>query len=317
MQAIRSGVMRCAAATAVSVVVSLAFIPAAHAVLPTPWVPQFEVQAPDAAGNLVEVVPEPTSAPDPAPSLAPTGSEVLWRGDMEEGSLADWFAPSTSASGSYGGGEYNSGSGDTVNTSSPAHSGTQSAKATVNGSGGTRLFRWKELRENRELYLESWFYFPANATLIADPGSGRYWNIFQLKSRSTSGANDPFWYVDLKNNGGGSLRPTLLWWPGVEGPHQGESGRFRRYQPPAGTTIPTGRWFKLKWRVRQSKDFDGLLQVWLDDKLIFDQQGVRTSYANCTYNSWCTTNEWSVNNYTDGLDKLPYSIYIDDAQISR
>jgi hypothetical protein len=69
--------------------------------------------------------------------------------------------------------------------------------------------------------------------------------------------------------------------------------------------------------LRQSKDFDGYLQIWIDGQLVFDQTGIRTSYQNCNSNSWCTSNEWSVNNYSDGLSASPATMYFDDAQISR
>ena len=64
-----------------------------------------------------------------------------------------------------------------------------------------------------------------------------------------------------------------------------------------------------------SLDFDGFLRVYQDGQLIFDQSNVRTSYANCNYNAWCTSNAWSVNNYSDGLTPVPAVIYLDDAVI--
>jgi hypothetical protein len=231
---------------------------------------------------------------------------------MEEGSLADWYFPESSAVRSYGGGEYNSDGGDSVASSERARSGAWAVKATLPGAGGTRLFRWQEARANRDLVYEAWFYLPAAYRI-----TGNYWNLFQFKSRSTAGAVDPLWFVDLVTTADGSLRPTLIWWHRtLEGPRPGQAG-LRRLQPLSPVTVPAGRWFSLKARLHQSKDFDGTLQVWLDGQLIFDQTGVRTSFNNCAYNSWCATNEWSVNNYSDGLNASPATLYIDDAQISR
>jgi len=263
----------------------------------------------------VRQVPPPSTSPPPDTSQ-PVSSDVIWRGDMESGSLSDWYAPETSATGNYGGGEYNSGGGDTAAVPGMAHSGLYSAQANLlSGSGGTRLFRWREPRANRELVYSAWFYIPSAFRLTGDPSNGHFWDIFQFKSRSTSGAIDPMWYLDLQNRSDGSLYPTLLWWhKTLPGPHLGESG-FRRYEPPANVSIPTGRWFQVTARMRQSKDFDGYVQFWIDGQLAFDQQGIRTSYENCSFNAWCTSDEWSVNNYSDGLTPSPSSLYIDDAQI--
>ncbi len=108
-----------------------------------------------------------------------------------------------------------------------------------------------------------------------------------------------------------------MWWHRtLEGPHPGEYG-FRRYSPLEEVSIPTGRWFNITARLRQSKDFDGLIQFWVDGQLALSQEGVRTSYGNCAYNAWCSSNEWSVNNYSDSLSPTPASLYIDDAEISR
>ena len=227
---------------------------------------------------------------------------------MEAGSLADWYYPSTGATGYYGGGEYNSGNADAVASVERAHTGLTSAKLTVNGSGGTRLFRWKEPRENREANYSAWFYFPQTLNIT---GWGN--NIFQFKSVGAS--TDPFWYIVLQSSGG-VLRPEMHWWDGltVAGPHQGESG-FKRYQPLVPVSVPVGRWLKIECFLRQSNAFDGALRCTWDGTLIFDFTNVRTGYQNCNYNAWCVDQHWAVNNYSDAMD--PASIYVDDAQISR
>jgi len=50
---------------------------------------------------------------------------------------------------------------------------------------------------------------------------------------------------------------------------------------------------------------------------LFDIPNVRTSYANCAYNAWCTSNEWAINNYSDGVAETPTVIYADDARLER
>jgi Polysaccharide lyase len=237
---------------------------------------------------------------------------VLWRADMEEGTLADWYYPEAGRTGDYGGGEYNSGSGDTTASTEQARSGSWSARATLaDGSGGTRLFRWRESRVHRVASYSAWFHFP-----VAEWVSG-YWNIMQFKSRSAGGANDPIWFLDVQTRSDGSLRPTVVWWPRrLEGPRRGQSG-FRRFKPRTEVRIPVGRWTNITARLRQSKDFDGVVQFWIDGQLIFDLREVRTSFPNCRYNRWCASNEWSVNNYARSLSPPNPTIYIDDAEIRR
>lgn len=241
-------------------------------------------------------------------------SGVLWRADMEEGSLADWYHPSSGATGNYGGGEYNSGSADSDATTGRAHSGSYAVQATVAGSGGTRLFRWREPRLHRELVFDAWLYFPRAFRVT---GADRLWDVLQWKSRSTSGEVVPIWFINIQSGSRGTLTPDLIWSSRtLAGPQRGQRG-FRRLRPLRRTRIPTDRWVHFKAFMRQSKDFDGVLRIWQDGRLIFDQRRIRTSLANCEFNSWCAANEWSVNNYSSGLLPSPASIYVDDARIRR
>jgi hypothetical protein len=288
---------------------------------PRPPAPAPAPTDPSAPAPTDPSAPAPTDPSAPAPTdpsgPAPTGATTVWSAGMDGDSLSEWYYPEAGPSGNFGGGEYNSGSGDTVVSADRAHSGSRSAKATIFSSGGTRLFRWREARQNRDLLYESWFFIPTAYRLTADPSNGRFWDIFQFKSRSSSGAVDPIWYLDLKNRADGSLSPTLIWWHRtLEGPESGQAG-FRRFLPPDDVVFPVGRWVNVTARLRQSRDFDGVLQFWIDGRLVFNMQNVRTSYSNCAFNSWCGSNEWSVNNYSDGLDASPASLYIDDARISR
>lgn len=157
---------------------------------------------------------------------------------------------------------------------------------------------------------------PRAYRLTGDSSDGRFWNVLQLKSRTEDlETNDPIWFVNLRNDGDG-LAPELVWWPKtLEGPHRGQTG-YRRYTDDAAS-IPVGRWFELETRVRQSNAFDGIVEVSIDGKRIFSVADVRTAYRNCVYDSWCTDQHWSVNNYSDGLSPSPAEIYVDDAVIER
>jgi hypothetical protein len=87
---------------------------------------------------------------------------ALWEASHEAGNLLEWWAPEPfQREGANGGGEYNSGIADADVASDVAHSGSWSAKLTIDTStqSGSRLFRWLEPRVHRELYYEAWFYF--------------------------------------------------------------------------------------------------------------------------------------------------------------
>ena len=235
---------------------------------------------------------------------------VLWSDGMEDGTLDGWGGASFT-----GGGEFDSGAGASAASRDVAHTGSWSAKmALPDGSGGTRLFRWREPRQYRDLVFSAWFYIPRDYTLTGDPSS-RFWNVFQFKSRSTSNSVDPFFDLTVTNPSPGSMRLNLDWSPRtLEGPSPGESG-LRRFTQ-STTDIPVGRWFQLTAELRQSSAFDGALRIWQDAQLLFDLAGIRTSYQNCAYNAWCGSNEWSINNYSDALSPAPAVIYTDDASIA-
>jgi hypothetical protein len=254
-----------------------------------------------------------------SPRAAARGGEVLWHADMEDGSLAAWYAPDSGEGANNGGGEYNSGVADAIASREQAHGGAWSAKLTISTppESGTRLFRWRELRRIRDLVLDVWLFLPRRYTLTADPDTGRFWDLVQFKSTNEDRSrNDPIWFLGVRNRrSDGAMVPELGWWSRtLPGPRQGQQGsrRFTR----SDVVIPVGRWFRVTARVRQSRAFDGIVQFWLDGRLLFDERGVRTGFRNCSYNAWCVDQGWSVNLYSDGLEPNPV-MYLDDARIVR
>jgi hypothetical protein len=234
------------------------------------------------------------------------GAATLWSAGHEADNTSEW-------SRNGGGGLFNSGKYRVDTSADRAHTGDYSLKAEIYTSSslesGVRAFRWAESRKNRDLYYSAWFYIPTRPAING-------WNsIFQWKSR-TSSRNDPFWYIEIIRRSNGTLGPKLTWWNGlgdVEGPHRGEHGG-RTYSSTA--VIPVGQWFHLEGRLVQSPAFDGRVTFWLNGQQIFDQVNVKTGHRSCTYNSWCVTNEWSLNNYGRDISPSPYAIYIDDAVIN-
>lgn len=250
----------------------------------------------------------------------------LWAGDMEEGKLDDWFNPGTEASPGccYGGDMQNSGQYEAIASTDFAHSGTYSLRAKIwtpaTPTSGVRAFRWQEPHSNRDAYYSGWFYLPTSYTLTADPSNGQFWNLFQFKSRTQDDSRiDPLWGLYAKPDGNGGLYLRAGWGWGnatLAGPYSTSNVGGKWIEPTTRVSLPIGRWFKLEAFLHQSKDFDGHLTFWQDGVQILDLPNVRTSYANCNYNSWCASNEWSLNNYSDGLSPNPATIYIDDAVIS-
>jgi hypothetical protein len=255
----------------------------------------------------------PTAARQPVGVARPT---QVWAGDVEEGTLGDWWSPGGGSESAPGGGEFDSGGGYGRASRREAHSGTWAARLVLpGGRGGARLFRWGELQVHRDAVMSVWLRVPRRYRLTADAATGRYWNVFQVKSRSTSGANDPLWFLNVASRSGGRLRLQLVWWHRtLEGPRPGRSG-FRRFRQSVAD-VPVGRWFRLTARLVQSNGFDGMLCVWQGARLIFAKSHIRTSFENCSHNDWCAVNEWSVNNYSDGLSPAPAVLYVDDARVA-
>jgi chitodextrinase len=223
--------------------------------------------------------------------------------DMEEGNLDDWYYPSTEAkTGYYGGGEYNSGTGNSVASTAVAHSGTYSAAQTIDVSSGspsgTRLFRWEESDRYRELYYSAWFYFPQRMRL----GAG-WFLLWQWKSTNAT-RNDPLWGLLIENDPAGEMKLYLSRGPGeIANYHQSVA------------TIPVGRWFQVRAHYRCADDNTGFVRVWQDGQLLFDKSGIRTSYSwiNGYGNPWSC--QWALNAYGNGFTPSVWTSYVDDAQI--
>ena len=239
----------------------------------------------------------------------------LWSAGMESGTLDEWREDG-------GGGLANSGSFEATVSTMVAHDGARSLRARIYTpsapSSGVRAFRWAEGRANRSLYYSVWVYFPAQLRVTTQ---GDFANLIQFKSRSANGSrNDPVWafYGTPDGNGGMYLRAGWGWGgTPLAGPRPGNGVGGKWFEPTRRVSLPVGRWTHLEAYLSESKDFDGRLTLWQDGVQVLDLSGIRTSYPNCSYNSWCASNEWSVNLYSDGLSPNPATMYLDSAAISR
>jgi hypothetical protein len=255
-----------------------------------------------------------------AASPGPVNPTVLWSADMETGDLTQWYAPATSEGNLNGGGLYNSGSFEATVTAEHARTGTYSLEAAITSppTSGIRAFRWLEARTHQNAYFSVWLYVPTRYQLTGNPHVGRFWSLFQFKSRSADGHIDPLWAFYVKQSRAGPYLVAGWGWGGTTaaGPYPTSTVGGKWFQPARKLVLPVRRWVHLEAFLGQSKDFAGRLVFWQDGTRLFDLEGVRTSYENCTYNAWCADNEWSVNNYSDGLSPTPSTIYIDDATIA-
>jgi hypothetical protein len=224
---------------------------------------------------------------------------VLWSADIETGDLSQWAIGG-------GGGEFDSGVATVSASQDAAHSGQWAAKLTIQtpGVSAVRLFRWQESHTHAEACYSAWYYFPQRYS------APDWWNVFQFKSRNGPQVNDPFWFLQVGNRPGGAMDIFLNWWNGlsIEGPQPGQFGG-RTYNQSL-KDLPVDRWTHIEAYLRQSTGFDGQIAVWQDGVELFDLNNVRTRYAADN-----GANEWSVDNYSDGVVPSPTTFYVDDAEI--
>jgi hypothetical protein len=251
----------------------------------------------EAGGNAPQLLVQSATAPQPG---------LRWSGNMETGDMTQWFAPATTYGNLNGGGIFNSGIANAVPSNDYAHSGRYSAKLLIttpnNPTSAARLFRWRESENYSAAYYSAWFYFPQVYTPT------QFWNIFQFKSKDSSGNDDPFWILNVGNRpASGNMFLYLYYWQSGTGPTPNQVGPASYSQ--SLMDLPAGRWVHLEAFLKQASDFTGHVTVWQDGKMIFDQSGVKTKYRG-------GDNQWSVNNYSNGIVPSTAAIYVDDAAIS-
>jgi hypothetical protein len=229
-----------------------------------------------------------------AAARPPADRTRLWSTDVEKGNLADWYAPERCACprGNFGGGEYNSGNADSRASRDVAHSGRWAVKLVQRG-GGTRLFRWRESHRHSKAYYSVWLLFPRQYTARAG-----WWNVFQWKSKSPSGASEPFWVINVLNRADGSMHLRLF------------DSRKRVSYPQSLGNLPVNRWVHLEAFLSQSAGGTGRIIVWQDGVKLWDLSDITTKFPD-------GDQEWSVNNYSDAVQPQPTVIYADDARIGR
>lgn len=220
---------------------------------------------------------------------------VLWSSDFERGDIFSWYFPSTTADGSNGGGEFDSGLAFSVPSQNYAHSGTWSLEMTITmpPESGTRMFRWLESHTYNDLYYSVWYYFPQSYCVA------NYWNIFQWKSKKmfSPRQRDPFFVLNVGNRWDGTMFLYLYDW------------QKRQSYTQTLKDVPVRQWFNVTAHYVCAGDKNGRVTFWQGGTQLFDIANVQTRYSNGD----C---EWSVNSYSDGIVPAPTILYIDDAKIS-
>jgi hypothetical protein len=145
-----------------------------------------------------------------------------------------------------------------------------------------------------DAYESAWFFVPDTIA------GARYWVFFKLGSRTA--ADDPataldLWDFNLQPAASGGLEAAII--PraaGVAAP------------PVVGDpTVPIGRWFQVEAHLRASPGDDGVLQLWLDDTLLFDVRGATAPTAAVS---------WSIGGGCEELASPAATMNIDDAAIA-
>lgn len=213
-------------------------------------------------------------------------AQVLWSAGMEQGNMSEWSKDGC-------GGEFNSGTSNSVASSDVAESGSWSAKISIgtpsSPESGVRLFRWCESQRNQELYYSAWYYFPQHYD------APNWWNVWQWKSKTPS-RNDAHFELSVGNRPDGSMYLYLYHWV------------LRQSFGQSIANIPVGRWVQIEAYHRCAADNSGHVTIWQDGELLFDVSGLPTRYSDGD----C---QWSVNNYSDYVEPNPAVVYIDDAAI--
>ncbi|MBW3468319.1 Ig-like domain-containing protein [Arthrospiribacter ruber] len=236
----------------------------------------------------------------------------LWFAGHETGNQSEWTSDG-------GGGEFNSGTGNSAVSTEQAKSGSRSLKLSINTTSGnthgTRNYRWKEIGIHEDLIYTFFVYFPHRIDL--DPNND-WFNMMQIKGvKYAAGGpgtgpdqrNDPHFVVGLGVRGGaGSKGANYLTFGDLQRFWGGTSNKV--WEAPAGVNIPTQKWVKIQFRIIQKRDQTGRILLWQDDLLIID-----TGLIN-TLRPEVDTNHFSINAYADKTFPNSTSFYIDDVSIN-
>lgn len=172
----------------------------------------------------------------PPKQVAPTSGEptVLWNADHEAGNLNEYAEPDVIGGPNAGGGEFNDGDGDTVISAPAAITGLNGIRQTATaGAGNTRMFRWKEAKENNHWIAGMWRRIP-NVVVIGTPDF--FCNIQQIKSVDPSGTPSRVAFTIQLKTRDGANGPNYLY---VAQFNPDTEAFIQDHNPPANVNLPS------------------------------------------------------------------------------
>ena len=241
-----------------------------------------------------------------------TLGKLLWSAGHEAGNQNEWTSDG-------GGGEYNSGTGNSAVSTTFARTGIYSLKLSINttsgDSHGTRNFRWKEIGNNMDIIFTQYFYFPAKIDL--NPNNA-WFNLLQTKGVkfAPGGAgtgrdqiNNPHFIVGIDVRGGaGSGGANYLTLADLQKFWGGTTNVV--WKAPVGINLPVNKWVKIQMRIIQDRGNNGRVLLWQDDVLVVDT-GLRN-----TLRPEVDVNQFSLNAYADKTIPNTTSYFTDDLSIN-
>jgi hypothetical protein len=218
-------------------------------------------------------------------SLGPD-PDLVWWTDFESCAPADFAV------------NWQAGGGQLTAVNSPARSGRCAIRSEVvpqpaGTISGAQLIDPGPLPA--DAYESTWFFVP-------DPiGTVQYWVFFKLGSRTV--VDDPatgvdVWDFNLQPTASGGLEVAII-------------PRLADLAAPAALgdpSVPIGRWFQVESHFRASPGDDGVLQLWLDDTLLFEARGFTAPTAAVG---------WSIGGGCEQLTSPAATMNIDDAAIAK
>jgi hypothetical protein len=230
----------------------------------------------------------------PATAAAP---DVLWSAGHETGDLSEWFVN--------GGGAEVTGSARASVQDRIAHSGRRAMRLDIHRANGRRgdqairMFRWRLIEGSplpARAYYSVWLYFPVRAR------PETWFNLLQWKTKRDSGKADPAFTLNVASRrGSGAMHLYLYDFP------------RRRTVATSRIDLPVRRWVQIETFYRWSRARRGHVVVFQDGRVVADVKNVRTQLKS----RGLFARQWSVNNYTDSMRPSSYSLFVDDAAITR
>lgn len=218
------------------------------------------------------------------------GSNVMWATDHESGEPDGWDADG-------GGGLLLDSADSTVEiTDARAHHGKYSLQLTdfaMSDTEGPGVYR--ELQAPPDAYYSAWYYLPRLYQ------TNSQWTIQKFRSRSDadqetiSHGHD----LNLRTLPGGQVVLYVF-------SHDPAYLQAPLADPPA--FVPVETWFQIEVFYSPRMDETGRMLVWLDDRLVYDLEGRRTTGSDDVL--------WNPCNIGQDIQPFPPVLYLDDAAIS-